>query len=101
MRPTARLLLPLAPVAWLAAVPPAPAHHSFAAEFDAHQPMTVTGVVTRVEFMNPHIYFYAHADQPEVDGLGAVPSCASTHFGRAGEGIGHDSPRCRGAGVVP
>src|SRR5689334_9527696 len=34
------------------------AHHSFAAEFDSHQPIALTGTVTRIEWMNPHIYFY-------------------------------------------
>jgi len=34
------------------------AHHSFAAEYDASQPVKVTGVVTRVEWTNPHIWFY-------------------------------------------
>ena len=41
----------------LAAVPVL-AHHSFAAEFDSNQPMTVNGVVTKVEWMNPHTHFY-------------------------------------------
>lgn len=36
----------------------AAAHHSFAAEFDASKPVKVTGVVTKVEWMNPHIWFY-------------------------------------------
>jgi hypothetical protein len=34
------------------------AHHSFAAEFDAAKPVNLTGVVTKVEWMNPHTYFY-------------------------------------------
>jgi hypothetical protein len=34
------------------------AHHSFAAEFDATKPITLTGLVTRVEWANPHAWFY-------------------------------------------
>ena len=34
------------------------AHHSFAAQFDAANRTTLTGPVTKVEWMNPHIYFY-------------------------------------------
>jgi len=34
------------------------AHHSFAAEFDASKRVTLTGVVTRVDWRNPHIYVY-------------------------------------------
>lgn len=36
----------------------AAAHHSFAAIFDADQPVEITGTVTRVEWMNPHVWIY-------------------------------------------
>ena len=33
-------------------------HHSFSAEYDATKPVSVTGVVKKVEWQNPHIWFY-------------------------------------------
>src|SRR5688500_1727304 len=36
----------------------AAAHHSFAAEFNAHAPIELTGTVTKVEWANPHTFFY-------------------------------------------
>ncbi len=53
----ASLLCGLAMALGLAAVP-ALAHHSFAAEYDAAKPVTMTGTVTKVEWMNPHARFY-------------------------------------------
>ena len=34
------------------------AHHSFGAEYDANKPITLTGVITKVEWTNPHSHFY-------------------------------------------
>ncbi len=42
----------------IAAVAPAMAHHSFAAEYDATKPVTLTGSVTKVEWLNPHTKIY-------------------------------------------
>jgi len=38
----------------------ASAHHSFSSEYDASKPVTLNGVVTKVEWMNPHVYFYVN-----------------------------------------
>lgn len=42
----------------LLAAAPAFAHHSVSAEFDVKRQVTYTGVITRVEWSNPHIYLY-------------------------------------------
>ena len=39
---------------------PVSAHHSFAAEFDAKQKVSLTGVVTKVEWTNPHVWFWVN-----------------------------------------
>jgi hypothetical protein len=34
------------------------AHHSFGAEYDVNKPITLTGIITKVEWTNPHSHFY-------------------------------------------
>jgi hypothetical protein len=41
------------------------AHHSFAAEFDAESPVEITGTVTRVNWANPHVFFYIDVQNDE------------------------------------
>jgi hypothetical protein len=43
------------------------AHHSFAAEFDSTKPIDLTGVVTKVDWTNPHTYFYIDVENEQGD----------------------------------
>ena len=45
--------------------PPAMAHHSFAAEYDATKVVTMRGFVTKVEWTNPHVWFYVNVKNPD------------------------------------
>jgi DNA/RNA endonuclease YhcR with UshA esterase domain len=66
IRKTPHLILSILAVLLATAAVPTEAHHSFAAEFDSNKPMTVTGVVTRVEWTNPHAYIFV--DVTDKDG---------------------------------
>jgi Family of unknown function (DUF6152) len=54
---TAKSILGCA-LAFLVAAGPVRAHHSFASEYDRSKPVTLEGVVTRIEWENPHTWLY-------------------------------------------
>ena len=62
----------LASIAFLLAALPISAHHSFAAQYDGKKSITLKGKVTKVEWANPHVYFYMEA----MDENGAVTTWA-------------------------
>ena len=56
-----RLVLPAVVAALLLANVPAQGHHAAAAVYDSKKPIKFTGKVTKVEWANPHIYYYVDA----------------------------------------
>ena len=44
---------------------PVPAHHAFAAEFDAKKPIKLEGTVTKVEWINPHAWIHIDVKKPD------------------------------------
>ena len=60
-----RLALAAGMVSLVFAVFPLAAHHSFAAEYDSSKPVEFKGVVTKLDWMNPHVYFYVDVKDSE------------------------------------
>jgi hypothetical protein len=64
---------------------PALAHHTIAAEFDTRDTVTLTGVLTKIDWINPHIYFYIDAkDEGGNVAKWAMESYPTGFFHRAG-----------------
>lgn len=60
-----RLSLGLLAAAVLLVRAPIDAHHSFAAEFDSAQPVTLVGTVTKMEWINPHAWIHMEVKTPD------------------------------------
>jgi hypothetical protein len=58
-------LLAFAGLAVIAIAGRSVAHHAFAAEFDADQPIDLKGTVTKVKWVNPHSWLYFDVQQPD------------------------------------
>jgi hypothetical protein len=60
------------------------AHHSFAAQYDATKQVTLQGTISKVEWMNPHVYFYMDVSESSGTAHWAIESGAPNTLYRAG-----------------
>jgi hypothetical protein len=60
-----RIPLSMAIVTFLATGLPVLAHHAFSNEFDESKPITLEGVVTKIDWENPHVHYYVDVTQPD------------------------------------
>ena len=65
MRGQLALIVAAAGVLVILAAVPMWAHHAFAAEFDAKQPVKFKATVTRMEWTNPHVWIHVDVKQPD------------------------------------
>jgi hypothetical protein len=68
-------LAALAAIVALVLAIPSLAHHSFSAEFDGGKLIELRGIVTRIEWTNPHVYFYVDVSSVPTFCLSASVSC--------------------------
>jgi DNA/RNA endonuclease YhcR with UshA esterase domain len=60
-----KIVLVLLTAGTLCAVQPIQAHHAFAAEYDVAKPVTLSGTLTRMEWVNPHGWIYMDTKEPD------------------------------------
>ncbi len=65
MRPKPSVALTGVVLLLMVAAAPAPAHHAFAAEFDAERPIHLEGTVTKMEWINPHAWVHVDVAKPD------------------------------------
>ncbi len=85
-----RLITLVTAVGFAAIAAPSAAHHAFAAVFDRDSPINLTGTVTRVDWMNPHTWFYIDVenDNGEIENWGLEMGSPNTLVRR---GWSHDT----------
>ena len=59
-----KCLITIAGAGVLSVTAPLLAHHAFSAEFDAKAPVTLTGPITKVEWINPHAWIHLEVKKP-------------------------------------